>query len=339
MYWSRTDNLLDLVLYLLLTAAWAVGGCLLVAYAFHIRRHERLITGLAAGLLLFITLSNLLANLLPLSAAYWASALLILFAGLAAAGAALAQKASGDSAETLPHWLTSLRQRPLSAYLHALLSTIHYSLSTIFLLLLTILFTLIQRGLALFDEYLHIPLVSTMAAGDIPPHFYLNPDLRFAYHYGIQVFAASLVRIAGFFPWSAWDISRAAALAFTLVLGYLWARRMTGSALAGWLGSFLITFGGGARWLLLLLPAPWLAWLSAAVQMENTGLDTAASLAVALHRPWIIEGGAISFPFAFHDGIFVPVTFVLGSTGALPYMTILLLLLILPLRRRFNPSA
>ena len=311
MYWSRTDSLLDYTLYLLLSAAWAVGGILLASYAFRLRRLERLVGGLAAGLLLFNSLSSLLANLLPLSAAYWASALLILLAGLAASWR-----------EGIKGWIKCFTFHP----------------SLIILAALVILFTFIQRGLALFDEYLHVPLVSTMAAGDIPPHLYVNPDLRFAYHYGIHVFAASLVRIAGFFPWSAWDISRAVAIAFTLVLGYLWVRRTTGSRLAGWLGGLLISFGGGARWLLVLLPAPWLSWLSAAVHMENTGLDTAATLAAALQRPWLIDGsGPISFPFAFHGGIFVPVTFALGSSGALPYMTVMLLLLLLPPSRRFTP--
>jgi len=324
MYWIRTDNPLDLFLYLLLTASWAVGGCLLAGNAFHLRRAERLVTGLSAGLLLFITLSNLLANLLPLTPAYWLSAVGILLAGLLTARAALPGQAA------LPITLTGLKNA-----LRLILSIIQYPLA---IAILTVLFTFIHRGLALFDEYLHIPLVSTMAAGDIPPHLYVNPDLRFAYHYGIQVFAASLVRLGGLFPWSAWDASRAAALAFTLVLGYLWVRRMTHSRKAGWLGGLLFGLGGGARWLLALLPGSWLAWLSEGIQMRNTGLDTGSTLAIALSRPWVIDGsGPISFPFAFHNGIFVPVTFTLGSTGALPYMTILTLLLLLPPQRRFTP--
>ncbi len=170
-----------------------------------------------------------------------------------------------------------------------------------------------------------------MAAGDIPPHFYLNPDFIFAYHYGIQVFAASLVRLADFFPWSAWDVSRALAIAFTLVLGWIWVRKVTRSRIAAWLGSILFTFGGGARWLLLLLPAPWLNWVSQKVDLVGTGFDTAPTLTAALHNPWVIEGGGpVAFPFAFHNGIFIPAFFNLGSTGAMPFMTVLLLLLLLP---------
>jgi hypothetical protein len=203
-------------------------------------------------------------------------------------------------------------------------------------LLLIILFAYIQRGLSLFDEYLHIPLTSIMAAGDIPPHFYLNPQVYFAYHYGIHVLAASLVRLGTLFPWSALDLGKAVMIAFTLSLSWLWVKRLTRSNAAGFFGSFLIAFGGGARWLLVLLPTPLLAWISAGIRLVNTGADTATDLITALSSPWIIEGGgAVQFPFAFHNGMFVPVIFQLGSTGAMPHMTIILLLLLVP-RRGFS---
>lgn len=311
MYWSRTNSLIDLTIYILLCCVWATGGWLLVRHIFHIRRIERMICGLAAGFLLFIGLSDLLAHFLSLPLAFWAASMMILLAGVACAWRS-----------SLRPWLEKREAKvlPLLAGLVAI----------------TILFTLILGGESIFDEYLHLPLISIMAAGEIPPHFYLNPDFYFAYHYGIQVFAASLVRLAGFFPWSAWDVSRALAIAFTLILGWLWMRRVTRSRLGAWLGSFLFTFGGGTRWLLLLLPPTWLNWISQSVNLVGTGLDTGPTLAAALHRPWLIEGGgSLSLPFAFHNGIFVPVFFNLGSTGAMPYMTVLLLLLLLP-RGRFS---
>ena len=313
MYWFRTNNLVDIALYLLLSAGWAIGGMLLVRYAFRLRRTERIVTGLAAGFVLFIGLSNLLAHVLPLTAAFWAASILILAAGLLFAWRS--KKPAGFNK-------SDLRAIPLLLGLAAI----------------TILFTLILRGESIFDEYQHLPLISIMAAGDIPPHFYLNPAFYFAYHYGLQVFAASMVRLGNFFPWSAWDISRALAIGFTLVLGWIWVRKVTGSRLAAWLGTFLFTFAGGARWLLLLLPSPWLNRVSQSVSLINTGLDTAGTLTQALHSPWVIEGGGpVAFPFAFHNGIFVPVFFNLGSTGALPFMTVFLLLLLLP-RGRFSSA-
>jgi hypothetical protein len=313
MYWSRTNSLIDIALYLLLSGGWALGGWLLATHAFHLHRNERLASGLAAGMLLFIGVSNLLAHLLPLTMAFWSASGLILLSGMASA------------------WRSKLRPWLDMHDFHAWPVLIG-------LAALSVLFTLILRGQSIFDEYLHLPLISVMASGDIPPHFYLNPDFYFAYHYGIQVYAASLVRLADFFPWSAWDASRALAIAFTLVLGWVWVRRVTRNRIAAWLGSFLFTFGGGARWLLLLLPAPWLAWVSRAVNLVGTGLDTAPTLALALHRLWVFEGGGpAGLPFAYHNGIFIPVFYNLGSTGAMPYMTVLLLLLLLP-RGRFSAA-
>ncbi len=312
MYLSRTNSIVDIALYFLLTMGWALGGYLLVRFAFHLRHSERVMGGLAVGFLLFISTTNLLAHVLSLPYACWIASFIILLAGIACA------------------WRSKLRPwlEKRDFYIIPQLAC---------LLALAALFTFILRSESIFDEYLHLPLISVMAAGDIPPHFYLNPDFYFAYHYGIQVYAASLVRLAGFFPWSAWDVSRALAIAFTLLLGWIWVRRITRSKTAAWLGSILFTFGGGTRWLLLLLPASWLKWVSQSVNLVGTGLNTAPTLAEALHKTWVIEGGgASSFPFAFHNGIFIPVFFNLGSTGAMPFLTVILLLLLLP-RRRFTP--
>jgi hypothetical protein len=315
MYWSRTESPLDLLLYLALCLAWGSGGWLLVTHLFRVRPPERLLSGLAAGFILFITLSNLLSNLFPVSPAFWSAALLVLAGGLASA------------------WRSS--RRPWLDWRDLKLAGLQLAA----LLALTGLFSLIGRGLALFDDYLHIPLVSVMAAGDIPPHFYLNPAQYFAYHYGLQVFAAALARIAGLFPWSAWDVSKAWSIALTLILSWLWFRRITGRDRAATLGSFITVFAGGARWLLLLLPTAGLAALSAVVPLINTGADSGENLLQVLSRPWVIEGGGpFPFPFAFHNGMFVPVFFNLGASGAMPFMTVILLLLLNRVRRFSGPA-
>jgi hypothetical protein len=307
MYWSRTGSLLEILLWLLMGSLWSVGGWLVAAQAFQLRSRERLLAGFALGLLSFITLSNLLAHILPLTIAFWSASLLVFALG---------------TVLSLTGWLT----RPAWSPLEDLRGAWRQVLA---LLLLTLGFELIGRGLAIFDDYLHMPLVSVMAAGEIPPRFYLNPSEPMSYHYGLQVLAASLVRLGGLFPWSAWDLSKALAIALTLLLGYLWIRRLLQNARAASLGSFLFTFAGGARWLLLLVPTGLLVWMSNSVQLSNSATFSAPDLITALARPWIIEGsGPYPFPFAFHNGIFVPVFFVLGSTGAMPFFTTLLLLLL-----------
>lgn len=304
-YWLRLIDPAGLILTAATTLAWMLGGWLLVRSLFRLLPGARLITGFSAGWIIDLLLVNLFARWLGVPGASAASALLVLAGGLAVARKSLRQK------ETWADWKEW--SQPVGA------------------LLLVVLFTMAQRGVSIFDDYLHLPLVSSMAAGDIPPHFYLKPDEWFAYHYGLQVWAAMMVRTGGFTPWSAWDISKGVAISLTLVNAWLWIRQRTSSRTAAWLGALLIVFGGGARWLLLLLPAPVLNWISPAISLINTGADTSQSLIQALEGPWVMEGGGpIAFPFAFHSGFFVPVFFVLGSTGALPFLTAILLISLKP---------
>lgn len=318
MYFSRTGSAFDLILYLVLCAIWWMGGWLIVTHAFKLPSRERLLAGLATGWLVFIAISNLLAHFLNLTLAYWLASLLILAGGLL-----LAWRSTNRSGSPLT-WIDrkDLSAWPQVAWIGGL----------------TAFLELIQRGLAIFDDYVHLPLTSTVAAGDIPPHFYVDPAYYFAYHYGLHLSAASLMRVAGLFPWSAWDLSKAFAIAMTLGLGWLWVRRVTGSSLAGFLGGFLYVFGSGSRWLLLLIPTSILSRVSSQVQMINTGKDTAGTLAKALLSPWASDGGGpIAFPFAYHNGIFPPVHMVLGSNGALPFVAPLLML-VLAYKRRFSLS-
>ncbi len=318
MYYSRTGSTLDIVLYLVMCAIWWLGGWLIVTHSFHLPSRERLLAGLATGWLLFIAVSNLLAHVLPLTAAFWLASLLILGGG------------------TFIAWQRAPRGAPFKTWLDR--KDLESWPQVAWVGGLTLLLELIQRGLIIFDDYVQLPLTSTIAAGDVPPHFYGDPAYYFAYHYGLHLSAGALMRIGGLFPWSAWDLSKAFAIAMTLGLGWLWVRRVTGSSLAGFLGGFLFVFGGGTRWLLLLIPARWLNQISSQVQMINTGKDTANTLAQALLRPWNSNiGGPIQFPFAYHNGIFTPVHMILGSDGALPFVAPLLML-VLAYKRRFTLS-
>ena len=239
MYWIRTGSTLDLIFFAALAFTWSIGGWLIVAHAFTLHGARRLLAGFTTGLLLWITLVNLLTPFVTLTVAAGLSSALLLLSGLLLAGLDVRKaRRSGLQRSWLP--LSDLRAWPVLAVLA----------------LLTLLLTLVGRGLAIFDDYLHIPLVSMMATGDIPPHFFKNPEARFSYHYGLQVLAAGMVGVGGFFPWSAWDISKALAIALTAVLGWIWFQGTTRSRLGAWLGSIFIVFAGGARWLLLLLPVP-----------------------------------------------------------------------------------
>jgi hypothetical protein len=318
MYYSRTGSIFDFILYLVMCVTWWSGGWLIVTHSFRLPSRERLLGGLATGWLLFIAVSNLLAHFLPLTPAYWLASLLILGGGLLIAWTKSRRGSSGQS------WIDfrDLKSWPQIAWVGGL----------------TVLFELIQRGLAIFDDYVHLPMTSTVAAGDIPPHFYVDPAYYFAYHYGLHLSAGALMRIGGLFPWSAWDLSKAFAIAMTLGLGWLWISRVTRSSLAGFLGGFLFVFGSGTRWLLLIIPNSLLSRISGQIQMINTGKDTADTFLKAMLSPWASSGGGpIPFPFAYHNGIFPPVHMVLGSNGALPFVAPLLML-VLVYKRRFTLS-
>ncbi|MGE5124112.1 MAG: hypothetical protein ACM3H7_06305 [Acidobacteriaceae bacterium] len=309
-YWIRTGNWLDVASFVILCLLWCAGGFLIVSQSFNLKPREKLVAGPAAGFLLFIVSSNLLAQVLPLSIAYWGSAGIILLTGL------ILRLLAGKKF-TLD--LDLLREWPMLASLGVII----------------LVFTLILRGLAIFDDYYHLPMISVMATGDIPPHFYLDPTLHLPYHYGLQVFAAGMVRLGGFYPWSAWDISRAVVLGFACVLGWLWIRRLTGSQLAAYLGSGLLVLGGGTRWLLLLVPQRLLVWMGANLHMDISGMTAGGSLVGDLINRWPMDGaGPFPFPFAFANGLLEPLNMQLGATGAMWEMTILLLLLLAGRRRR-----
>ena len=303
-YWTRTGNWVDIAGFVLLCALWALGGLLIVSASFHLKPREKLITGLAAGFLLFIVLSNLLAQILPLTVAYWLSSGILFLSGLVLA----------LFSKKRPHFdLWSLRWWPQIAILFAVILG----------------FTMILRGLAIFDDYYHLPMISVMATGDIPPHFYLDPSLHLPYHYGLQVFAAGMVRLGGFFPWSAWDISRAGVFGFTVLLAWLWIRRMTRAQLPAYLGTGLLIFGGASRWLLLLIPPSLLTRMGANLHMDISGMTAGGNLVTDLVNRWPMDGGGpFPFPYAFASGILEPLNMQLGATGAMWEMTILLLLLL-----------
>jgi hypothetical protein len=324
MYWSRTGSLLEFLAWLGMCLLFWAGGWLLVSTAFRLKREERLLTGLASGWLLHIVFSNLLAYVLPLPAAFWGASLLVLLLGLFSAGRSA--MIGTERRLGLRSVLGLARAERPAAQLLVLAG-------------LVLLLALVQRGLAIFDDYFNLPIVSLIAAGDFPPHFPFDTGQPLDYHYGLHLFAASLVRVGGFFPWSALDLSKSLSLALLPMLAYLWVRRMTrgaSSRAAGFLGAALALLGGGARWLLLLLPRTSLMEISAGVHLMGSAAASAPDFYSAMTGPWKIEGsGPFPFPFAFGNGVFPPGVMSLASVGAVPQMSLLLLLLLA--RRRWAP--
>lgn len=312
MDWSRTGSLFELTAWLVLCGMWSAGGWLIARQLFRLRPREVLFAGISIGLLLFIVTSNLLARIFTLEVSFWIAAIILLFAGALA------------------------RFRQKTAVLQPACSLGCLAGQVAGFILLLIFFIEINSGLSIFDDNNNLPLISRLSAGDFPPHFYLNPELRLDYHYGLHLFAASLVQVAGFYPWSAFDIAKALSLAQLAILAWLWFRRQVRPRILGLFGVIFVFLATGTRWLLLVIPEKLLVELSARIQLTGSALASGPELFRALVHPWIIEGGSpVHFPFAFSNGIIPPAVLSLTGYGALPYLTAVLLLLII---RRENTN-
>ena len=306
-------TLLDTAPLILWALLWIAGGCLLSASLFRLRRDEAAMIGTGVGLVTETWLANVLAHLIPVAMAFWLAAVLTLLGGLTA--------------------LILVRRNG---------SRINFSFSPgpwLTLILLTMLFISIGRGLAIFEDYQNLPTISIMAAGDIPPHFALDPHFSFNYHYFLLLFAAQFMRLGSMYPWTALDTSRGLIIALPLMLAWLWAYRMTRNRMAAVLTSIMLLFAGGARWLLLLLPQPILQLISNQITLIGSASVSAPDLMRALLTNWKIEGGGpIAFPFAFHSGIFQ--SYVMnGFTGISGMAFIIALLLLLTSQRWRKPFA
>lgn len=298
---TLSSNDLTLLYLLPWTALWAVGGIWLARAAFRLQANEEMLVGFALGWIAQNWLANLLAWVVPTPAGFWVSAVVIFLAG-------------GIAAWRRGRQSLRLTFSPLQALSFGILLLIHFSVS---------------RGLAIFDDFAHLPTVSIMAAGDIPPHFSFDPNVLYGYHHFLLLVSAQMMRVGEMAPWSAIDASRSLAFGVAVMLAYLFARRMTRSHLAGVAGGLMMAFGSGTRWLLILLPPGLVAKLTQTVEMIGSGAGSGPTLHAALSNPWAVEGaGPLGYPFAFANGIY-PAGVVSGFTanGLMAFVNILLLLL------------
>jgi hypothetical protein len=273
-------TILFLVQGLLFIFLWSAGGCLIARSAFLSLPSEELSLSLIIGLILDILFANMLARYLPADVAFWLAALFVLFLGLGVAW--------GSDLKTVFRIPGKLWQ-------------------WLFLLAVTLVFTMAERGMAIFDDYAHLPTLSLMATGAIPPPFALNASVVYHYHFLLMIFAAQLTRITGLEVWKSLDVSRALVFAISLLLVSSWALRLTRSRAAAFVTALFTALGMGVRWLLLLFPMSLINWLSGSVTLLGSGASSGNGLAGALANPWGVEGvGPVAFPFAFANGIFTP---------------------------------
>ena len=158
---------------LLLFTLWGIGGWLMLSRHFEVPLNERGLIGFGLGLVISNMLVNFTARWMPLATACWLAGLLAVALGV------------------LMAW--PLGKESLKGFKFIWKQWLWFALATW-------LFTLIGRGLAIFDDYQNLPAVSIMATGDIPPHFPLRPDAWFGYHYFLLLLSAQIVRVGGAAP-------------------------------------------------------------------------------------------------------------------------------------------
>jgi hypothetical protein len=284
-------------------------GWFLVRAGFRVPPRERVLVGAGLGLALGTWLANLLARWIDPPLAFWLSAVTLLVAGLG-----LWLRNADRRLDLRAEW------RPWLLFAAVLA--------------LAYVFFDIGRGLTIFDDRKNLSLISIMAAGDIPPHFYMNPDFFFSYHYGFQLFGAMLMRVGGLFPWSAFDLAKGLTGALAIGLTVVWGRRVTGRWAGGIALGFVVLFASGARWLLLLLPPPVVAGASREIALWGSAAQTAGDLPRALTSAWGIDGGPPQgLPFAFVNGILQPfVLYLQAGPVSLGLICLLLLLTLYPTR-------
>ena len=303
--WFTTFFLRDLsILPLSITLfLWGVAGWLIAVRVFDLEKQERGLVGFGLGLVINNWFANLLAQVLPLPHAFWVATLVTLGLGILLAWPLkkdLLQKFS-------PNWD-----------------------QWIVLAALSFLFTLIGRGLGLFDDFQNVTSISLMATGDIPPHFPLDPNLQFDYHYFLLLLGTQFMRLASTPPWTALDLARGITLALMLMLGCTWTRRLTKNSMVSFASGFFLAFVANVRWLLLLLPRSYLDRISASLPFFGiAGIESGNSLAELLTLSHKFEGsGPLLFPYAFHGNVDYAFTMAHGNRGVIDILIILLLLLV-----------
>jgi hypothetical protein len=305
---------IQIVPLLILLLLWGIGGWLMTLRWFDLEPHERGFVGFGIGLVFANWIANFLVRLLPVTSAFWVSGLLTLALGLISA------------------WPLD-RERIRPAFKTSILRWLSFAGAAL-------LFTLMGRGLGMFDDFHNLPTTSLMATGDIPPHLPGSPEVRYGYHYFLILLGVQFMRVAAAAPWTALDLARGLTLALATVLAALFAWRLTRRQLVAWLSAAFFLFAGGTRWLLLLLPVALLNRISASITLLGSARDTASSLSEALTRPWnAIGSGPIPFPFAFSNGVHDPAIMAHYGYGVSQGMITLLLLLLADRQKTWKTGA
>jgi hypothetical protein len=300
MYWFRESNIFGFIPWLIIALVLTLSGWLIATHAFNLEKKQRLLIGFGLGLVIYLWLLNLIGRWFEPRFAYILPAFIVLVIGLMFAW---------RSGEPLFD-ISDIKISPL-----------------FFLVLGLLIYTvLIERGLGIYDDYHHLPAISTIGAGNLPPKYMLNAFYDFSYHYGFELLGGSLMQLGNMFPWSALDISKSIVWVYSLILIALILKRYLEKSWKIVIGTALFIFMGGTRYLLMLFPAGILKSLDQSIVFIGISQDLNLPFSKALFAPWNIGGGPpIPFIYGFANGLNSP--YILNHGGEWPLTLIILALL------------
>ncbi len=300
MYWFRDANLLGVLPFALALFSWTLGGWLLARHLFHLPARQRLLIGFALGLVAYLWLLNLIGGRIEIGLSYFLPAVLVLLAGV------LSARGSG---KPFLEW----EDLKLSPFLLLFAGLFIYSL-------------FLERGLGIYDDYHHLPAISAMGAGNLPPRYILNAAYDYSYHYGFELLGGSLMRLGNLFPWSAFDVGKAMLWVYSLILVAILLKQFLKDTWKVILAVALFLFMGGTRYLLMLLPQPILQTLGNSITFSGVSQDLNLPFAKILFAPWTVGGGPPQ-PFIYGFTNSLNSGYILNHMGEFPLNLIILLLL------------
>ncbi len=287
---------------LVLIFLWFAGGWMITFRLFDIPARERGLVGLGVGMIASTWLSNFIARFLPLASAFWVSAIFTTLFGL--------------------YLVFPVRNQIRKGLLKNIGQWVPFAF-------LFILFTLINRGLAIFDDYQNLPVMSIMATGKFPPPFPFARDVTFNYHYILLLLATQFVSIGHAPVWTALDVARGITMSLFFMYAGMFVYRFTNKPAAQFIGVIFAMFAGGVRWLYLLMPLSFVRKISDNVTLLGSAAESGSSLYNLLYKPWLIAGPPpYPFPFIFLSGINNASIMSIGGAGLVSSLIIMLLLLL-----------
>jgi len=300
MYWFRDGNPIGILPWAVTALLWIIGGWLIATHAFQAEKKERFILGIGVGLVCYLWLVNLVGRWLEPGLAFFLPAILVLVLGVMYA------------------WKSDLPFIDLTDL------SVYPAIIMCFLLFVYAVF--MERGLGIFDDYHHLPAISVLGAGNLPPMYYLNANYIYSYHYGFQLLGASMMQLGNLFTWSAYDISKSLVWAYSILLVGLFISRYTKNAWQNLMGVLAFLLIGGTRYLLMLFPSNWLQALDKFIGFTGISATMNLPLSQALFSPWSASGGPpIPYILGFLNGINPP--YIMSHAGEWPLTLIIILLL------------